>query len=289
MQTKVKDKMTPSEKLITVESSDAMEVLLQKLFENKVSSLPVFDKDEGRYNAFFDCVDAVSYFVQYYEKRGPNGIDDSFFQTQYSKDLLGSSYRNWANTFVSTISEGDCLKRVLDTMVNLSNIHRLPVFNFAGEFRGMLSQSDVFYSIKEYIHLFPLVTNTVQNLGLGDKQGVKARTNTPLCEVFKLIANNRVSGVPILDDDGVLVGNISASDIKLIGNKPTNLDVLKKSAGEFMVRRKPIAVQASTTIQQVVALVTTERIHRVYVVDASGEYKGVISLVDVLSLLAKYL
>jgi hypothetical protein len=82
MQTKVKDKMTSSEKLITVESGDAMEVLLKKLFENKglyfnlstsivavlfsfvVSSLPVYDKDEGRYNAFFDCVDAVSYIVQ---------------------------------------------------------------------------------------------------------------------------------------------------------------------------------------------------------------------------------
>lgn len=35
MRTKVKDKMSPSEKLITVESSDTMEVLLQKLFDNK--------------------------------------------------------------------------------------------------------------------------------------------------------------------------------------------------------------------------------------------------------------
>lgn len=289
MRTKVKDKMSPSEKLITVESSDTMEVLLQKLFDNKVSSLPVLDKDEGRYNAFFDCVDAVSYIVQYYEKRGPNGIDESFFQTNYSKDLLGSSYRNWSNTFVSTISEGDSLKLVLDTMVNLSNIHRLPVFNFAGEFRGMLSQSDVFYSIKEYIHLFPLANNTVQNLGLGNQQGVKARKDTPLCDVFKMIASDRVSGVPILDQDGTLVGNISASDIKLIGTKPANLDVLKKSAGEFMVRRKPVFVHPSTTIQEVVAVVTKERLHRVYVVDASGEYRGVISLVDVLSLLAKYL
>jgi Mg/Co/Ni transporter MgtE len=41
---------------------------------------------------------------------------------------------------------------------------------------------------------------------------------------------------------------------------------------------------------QVVALVTKERIHRVYVVDpSSGQYKGVISLVDVLGLFATYL
>jgi hypothetical protein len=43
------------------------------------------------------------------------------------------------------------------------------VFNFAGEFRGMISQSDVFYSICEYVHLFPLANNTVQNLGIGDR------------------------------------------------------------------------------------------------------------------------
>lgn len=41
-----------------------MGTLIAKLFDNRVSSIPVFDKDENRYNAFFDYIDAVSYIVQ---------------------------------------------------------------------------------------------------------------------------------------------------------------------------------------------------------------------------------
>lgn len=83
-----------------------MGTLVSKLFTNKVSSLPVFDKEENRYNAFFDYTDAVSYIVQvlflnicmlmyhfniylltlqYYETRGSGGVEPSFAETQYSK------------------------------------------------------------------------------------------------------------------------------------------------------------------------------------------------------------
>lgn len=77
---------------------------------------------------------AYSANVQYYDRNG-SVVNDSFAEASYSKvhpytvsihlqDILGSSYRNWGNTFVSTISESDSMKLVLDTVVNLSNIHR---------------------------------------------------------------------------------------------------------------------------------------------------------------------
>jgi len=37
----------------------------------------------------------------------------------------------------------------------------------------------------------------------------------PAIQAFKMMSQNRISGMAVVDDEGVLIGNISASDIKL--------------------------------------------------------------------------
>lgn len=291
MQTKIKDKMTPLEKLITCESTDKMGTLVSKLFTNKVSSLPIFDKEENRYNAFFDYTDAVSYIVQYYETRGSGGVEASFAETQYSKDVLGADYRNWSGSFVTNISDTDSLKRALDISVSLANLHRLPVFNLSGDFKGILSQSDLFYSLAAYISTFPLANNTLQNLQIGFNKNelLQAQASSPLIDLFKIISKNRVSGIAILDGES-LVGNLSASDIKIIGEHADNLSVLATTTVRDVIKKRPIVVYPHSTIQQVVEVITKERIHRVYIIDSvSFAFIGVISLIDILSLITKYM
>lgn len=39
-------------------------------------------------------------------------------------------------------------------------------------------------------------------------------------EAFSLLSEHRSSGIAVVDDDDVIYGNVSASDIKIIGTLP---------------------------------------------------------------------
>jgi len=165
------------------------------------------------------------------------------------------------------------------------------VYNSNGECSGLLSQSVIFYSISPHIGLFHLANHTLKNLQLGfNKSSIFSIQKTDsLLEAFKLIASNRCSGVAVLDGN-VLVGNVSASDIKMIGTNPTNLACLDEPVSDAMVRKRPIVVYPNSTVLETVELITKERIHRIYVVDKqTSVLEGVISLVDILKLICMYL
>jgi len=131
-------------------------------------------------------------------------------------------------------------------MVALANIHRLPVFDLRGNFVGILSQSNVINMISDNITLFSMITNkNVSDLRLGIKQVFSVKVSQPIKDAFKLISDNGISGVGVVDDSNVLVGNVSASDIKITGafcegsfqklNTP-----IKDILGDTMAKKKPI-------------------------------------------------
>jgi len=264
---------------------------LKKLYNNNISSIPIFDTDETRYNSFFDNVDAVTYLVQYCKTNQEDQNAEIFFETTYSKDVFGPYYKNWSNTFVTNVADTNSLKRALDISVNMSDLHRLPVFNITGELCGLLSQSQLVYSLAPFIHLFPLSNNTIHDLNLGLNTGViSVDIKQPLLTALTLISTQRISGLAVVNGE-TLVGNFSASDMRHIGILPSRA-VLNTSMGEIQLqKKKPIVVFPQMTVKQVVDLIAQTRIHRVYIVanDNSMKLLGSISLIDILSLISKYL
>jgi len=210
------------------------------------------------------------------------------------------SNRGEKNTFHQVLHT-DNLKNCLAKMVALSNIHRLPVFDFRGNFVGILSQSTVVNVISENIHLFGMITNkSVNDLRLGIKKVVSVGVSAPIKDAFKLIADCKISGVAITQDNSnVLVGNISSSDIKITalyvngkfleGSFQKLNTPIKEILSETLAQKKPIVVHPNTLISEVFKLLAREKIHRTYVVkEKTNELIGVISLVDLLSLIIQY-
>ncbi len=115
--------------------------------------------------------------------------------------------------------------------------------------------------------------------------------------LVRLIEENRVSAIPIVDRDGVPVGVVSESDLLLKERRAelesgTDLVHLRrrrsdraKAEGLFasdLMSTPPITVTAETTLAQAARKMQERNVRRLIVVDARGRIAGILSRSDLL-------
>jgi len=286
------------EHVISIQANEKAVEALGKILENKISALPVRNADSHNFGSFIDTLDICTFIMQTIDACGDDldKAEKLFLETTCSQ----VANRGEKNTFHQVLHT-DNLKSCLAKMVALSNIHRLPVFDLRGNFVGILSQSTVVNVITENIRLFGMITNkSVNDLRLGIKKVISVNVSAPIKAAFKLIADCKISGVAITEDNSnILVGNVSSSDIKITGLYVNGKFVqgsfqklntpIKEILSETMIKKKPVVVHPNTSITEVFKTMSREKIHRTYVVkEKTNELIGVISLVDLLSLIIQY-
>jgi len=121
----------------------------------------------------------------------------------------------------------------------------------------------------------------------------KDKVATALAE----IKSKKVSAVAIVDDNGVLVGNFSATDLKALGYD-NNMDSISGSdpLSSFVAKIKasaggdyPVAVEKTATTASVIKKFSSAGVHRIYVVDDARKPIGIVSLVDVIELFVRHI
>jgi len=176
-------------------------------------------------------------------------------------------------------------------MVNLANIHRIPVVDEHQKLIAVLSQTQVVHYLTPYVHLLPFANKTVEELELGNRKVVCVSTSDKVKDAFVKINSLKISGVAVLNSDGKLVGNISASDIKLIGLDASLFAKMELpiSSVIFKINTKttPVSVTPQSTIAQVFNMFNVEKLHRIYIRE-KGELLGVISVIDLINLVDRY-
>src|SRR5690348_14588243 len=96
----------------------------------------------------------------------------------------------------------------------------------------------------------------------------------PLREATQLMARFKISGVPIVDDAGKLVGIITNRDLQF----ERQLDRPIKDA---MTKDKLVTAPVGTTMEEAERLLGTHRIEKLPVVDKQGVLRGLITIKDI--------
>lgn len=126
---------------------------------------------------------------------------------------------------------------------------------------------------------------------------VLVREETPLAEVAAAMGARGISGVPVVDEDGGVVGIISEKDFlrRLGATEEQNfmslvaaclaargcvaLPIKNQSAKDLMTS-PVITIQAGTTIMEIAELSSVRKVNRLPVVDAGGKLLGIVSRGD---------
>jgi IMP dehydrogenase len=103
---------------------------------------------------------------------------------------------------------------------------------------------------------------------------VTMRPDQSIREALEVMARYKISGVPVTDTQGHLVGILTNRDLRFEQN-------LNKTIRELMTKENLVTVPEGTTLEQAKAKLHEHRIEKVLVVDREGNLKGLITVKDI--------
>ncbi len=103
---------------------------------------------------------------------------------------------------------------------------------------------------------------------------VTMRPDQSIREALGIMANYKISGVPVTSEEGHLVGILTNRDLRLEEN-------VDKKISELMTKENLITVPEGTTLEQAKQQLHQHRIEKVLVVDKDGNLKGLITVKDI--------
>ncbi|MEM9557717.1 MAG: IMP dehydrogenase [Acidobacteriota bacterium] len=103
---------------------------------------------------------------------------------------------------------------------------------------------------------------------------VTMRPDQSIREALDVMARFKISGLPVIDDDGRLVGILTNRDLRFESN-------LDRPVSDLMTRENLVTVPPGTTLDQAKALLHKNRIEKLLVVEDGNILRGLITVKDI--------
>jgi IMP dehydrogenase len=103
---------------------------------------------------------------------------------------------------------------------------------------------------------------------------VTLRPDNEVADALGLMETYRISGVPIVDEGGLLVGILTNRDLRFE-------DDTSRPVAELMTGRDLVTVPVGTTLEEARAVLHRHKIEKLPVVDEDGRLKGLITVKDI--------
>lgn len=173
-----------------------------------------------------------------------------------------------------------------------SRARRIPLVDIDDETKREMVVSVVTqYRILKFISVnvgqTELLKKSVYEIGLGSYVNLQtASMDTPVIDVIHMMVENRISSVPIVDENNCVLNVFEAVDVITI-IKGGAYDGLDSSVGDALSKRSDDFAGIYTCgmddrLDTIFDTLRKSRVHRFVVVDDQNHLKGVLSLSDVL-------
>ena len=103
---------------------------------------------------------------------------------------------------------------------------------------------------------------------------ISVRPSQTLSEAEKLMSSYKISGVPVVDDNNILLGILTNRDMRFI----KNFDQL---AGDVMTKMPLVTGVAGTTMEQAADIMHQHKIEKLPIVNEDGTLRGLITIKDI--------
>jgi len=176
------------------------------------------------------------------------------------------------------------------------NAHRVLVYDSKSKLCNLVTQSRIIQLFESVLDHIPQKAHfTIQELELvKNRKVVSINENETSFKAFKRMKEEKVSGIAVVNNEGVLVGTMSISDLRVLGydlsyfyllSKPVKayVDVVKQRQKFEEDRPYVICTKPSDPIGDVIRTVSFWKVHRIFVVDDNRKPIDVISLREIIA------
>lgn len=118
---------------------------------------------------------------------------------------------------------------------------------------------------------------------------VTVSTEATIEEAEELLRRNRISGLPVVDGAGRLVGVISQTDLLYLAVPSVQALIRHRTSGirvGEVMSTPPVTVDGEAPIREAARIMDEGRLHRLVAIDRSGRPIGVLSAMDFVTLAA---
>jgi len=276
----------PQRDIIWVFSYCKVDTALITMKEERILSLPVVNPLTNICIGVVDILDIALFVVSSF----PTLENISFDNLRWLQDTTVLEVMAFAKQFNFSSLPLFPFKvdtPILELMKTFSSgVHRVPVVDEKNKILNFISQSDLNRYLCENIYLCGENQNkNVTELGLSAKVVVYARGDAIAIQALDIMARNRLSALPVVDLDGDLIGNFSASDLRGMG--PGDFVHLLRPIGQVLVLYNPrslfpLTCKPTDSLEHVMLKLAGAKVHRLWVVDENKKILGVIALTDVM-------
>jgi len=114
---------------------------------------------------------------------------------------------------------------------------------------------------------------------------VTVRPDTPHQTVAAMLRQHRVSGFPVADDDGKVVGVVTETDLVALvaGRRHSRHRAAEQATAGDLMSHPAVTVGPDDPVKTAARLMRKQRLQRLPVVDRDGRLAGIVSRSDVLS------
>jgi CBS domain-containing protein len=128
---------------------------------------------------------------------------------------------------------------------------------------------------------------TVGELMTGDP--IVANVDTPLADAAAMMDFYRISGLPVVDWEGNLVGVVSQTDLLHARTTAPLWSAWPGLAVRHLMTRPAVTVTPDVTVEEAARIMDERRIHRLVVTTADGETPiGVLSVSDLVRAMSEW-
>ncbi|QQS45812.1 MAG: CBS domain-containing protein [Acidobacteriota bacterium] len=114
------------------------------------------------------------------------------------------------------------------------------------------------------------------------KDVITVSESMPIKEAARLFSERRITGAPVVNTEGNLVGVLSETDII---RKTNSIGAWSPSTAGQIMTKPAITVAPDETVQRVCELMSNRHIHRVVVADGD-KIQGILTTMDILKAIA---
>lgn len=119
---------------------------------------------------------------------------------------------------------------------------------------------------------------------------VVVNIDASLEEAAHLLHSNQVSGLPVVDANGALVGVISQTDLLAVTDSPIGRLIRREPSGlrvGELMSSPAVTIPLTGSLDEAARLMLDSRVHRLVATDDAGHAVGVLSAIDFVTLFAE--
>jgi len=281
-------------RLVLIGNNQPVDKALARLNRHKISSIPVINEANGNISGLLHSLDVVNYLAQVLaqEPLQPARWD---FNLQTTASLLGKSQAP-AAVISNSATMNDALQELAKGTQRLMVVDQQCALHVQQQeeqgILGLFTQSDLlnFFGRNPYwLNMAPKATKSLKDLLSGQyaENVVTIDQTQPAAAGFRKIADSNTSGIAVVDGDGRIVANLSATNIRGINRR--NFQLLNRPLYEFLQRDRrrgwwtmPITLRDSDTLEKAVLQFCATKVHQMYIVDSDGKPSAVVTPTDLI-------